>query len=135
MNVLLEKENRNCAGKNNSGYKDGVFGEHTTFSNYFKQGAPKKAQYVIDEAGNSLYGSTALCWALAAFSVSSSFTQSVGLFGRGLSPSQNRYLHTGQHKHRINAHRHPCLKWDPNPRSQCLSGRRQFIPQTARPLL
>jgi hypothetical protein len=36
--------------------------------------------------------------------------------------------------HRINAHRHPCFKWDLNPRSQCLSGRRQFIPYTARPL-
>jgi hypothetical protein len=34
--------------------------------------------------------------------------------------------HTGQHKHRINAHRHPCLKWDSNPRSQCLSGRRPW---------
>jgi hypothetical protein len=44
-------------------------------------------------------GSKALCWALAAFSVSSSFTQSVGLLGRGISPTQGRYLHTGQHKH------------------------------------
>jgi hypothetical protein len=42
--------------------------------------------------------------------------------------------HTGQHKHRINAHRHPRLKWDSNKRSQCLSGRRRFMPQTARPL-
>jgi hypothetical protein len=33
----------------------------------------------------STYGSTALCWALAAFSVSWSFTQSVGLLGRGES--------------------------------------------------
>jgi hypothetical protein len=32
--------------------------------------------------------------------------QSVGLFGRGISPSQGHYLHTGQHKHRINANRH-----------------------------
>jgi hypothetical protein len=32
------------------------------------------------------------------------FTQSVGLLGRVTSPSQLRYLHTGQHKHRINAH-------------------------------
>jgi hypothetical protein len=32
------------------------------------------------------------------------FTQSVGLLGRGISPSQGRYLHTGEHKHRINAH-------------------------------
>jgi hypothetical protein len=44
-----------------------------------------------------------------------------------ISPSQGRYLHTGQHKHRINAHRHPCLKWDSNPRFQSSSERRQFI--------
>jgi hypothetical protein len=31
------------------------------------------------------------------------FTQTVGLFGRVISPSQGRYLYTGQHKHRINA--------------------------------
>jgi hypothetical protein len=38
------------------------------------------------------------------------YTQSVGLLGRRISPSQGRYQHTEQHKHRINAHRHPCLK-------------------------
>jgi hypothetical protein len=59
------------------------------------------------------------------------FTQSIGLLGRGISPLQGRYLHTGQHKHRINAHRYPCLEWDSNSRSQCLSERRQFM---ARPL-
>jgi hypothetical protein len=32
------------------------------------------------------------------------FSQIVGLFGRVISPSQGRYLKTGQHKHRINAH-------------------------------
>jgi hypothetical protein len=32
------------------------------------------------------------------------FTQSVGLLGRGISPSQGNYLYTGQHKHRINSH-------------------------------
>jgi hypothetical protein len=26
------------------------------------------------------------------------YAQSVGLFGRGISPSQGRYLHTNQHK-------------------------------------
>jgi hypothetical protein len=83
----------------------------------------------------SIYGSTALRWISAAFSVSWSFPQSVGLLGRGISPSQGRYLHTEQHKHRINAHIHPCLEWNSNPRSQCLSVRRRFIPQTARPLL
>jgi hypothetical protein len=31
-------------------------------------------------------------------------TKEVGLLGRVISPSQGRYLHTGQHKHRINAH-------------------------------
>jgi hypothetical protein len=34
----------------------------------------------------------------------------------------------GQHRHKINAGRHPCLKWDWKPRTQCLSGRRSFLP-------
>jgi hypothetical protein len=42
-------------------------------------------------------------------------TQSVGLLRRGISLSQGRYLHTEQHKHRINAHRYPCLEWDSIP--------------------
>jgi hypothetical protein len=58
----------------------------------------------------SICGCTALCRALAAFSVSCPFTQPAKLLGRGISPSQGRYLHTEQHKHRINALRHPCLK-------------------------
>jgi hypothetical protein len=41
---------------------------------------------------------------------------------------------TGQHKHRIKAHRHPCLKWDLKQSSQCLSGRKQFMPKTTPPL-
>jgi hypothetical protein len=44
------------------------------------------------------YVSTALCWALAEFSVSLSYTQSVRLLGLGIIPSQGRYLHTEQHK-------------------------------------
>jgi hypothetical protein len=32
------------------------------------------------------------------------FTETVGLLGRGISLSQGRYRHTGQHKHRIKAH-------------------------------
>jgi hypothetical protein len=32
------------------------------------------------------------------------FWQTVGILGRVISPSQGHYLHTGQHKHRINAH-------------------------------
>jgi hypothetical protein len=36
---------------------------------------------------------------MAAFLVSFLYsTQSVGLLGRGISPSQGRYLHTGKHK-------------------------------------
>jgi hypothetical protein len=31
------------------------------------------------------------------------YTQSVGLLGRGISPSQGRNLYTEQHKYRINA--------------------------------
>jgi hypothetical protein len=52
------------------------------------------------------------------FSYAFFFTQTVGLVGRVMSPSQGRYLHTGQHKHRINAHTHPRLEWGSNPRSQ-----------------
>jgi hypothetical protein len=60
---------------------------------------------------------------LGRYSLSSSYTQSAGLLGRGIIPSQGRYLHAEQRTHRINAHRHPCLEWDLNPRSQCSSGR------------
>jgi hypothetical protein len=41
-------------------------------------------------------------WPLFSFVIF--FTQSVGLLGRGISPPQGRYLHTEQHKHRINTH-------------------------------
>jgi hypothetical protein len=44
------------------------------------------------------YGPTALCWALAAFSLSWSYIQSVGPLKRGISPSQGLYLHEEQHK-------------------------------------
>jgi hypothetical protein len=40
-------------------------------------------------------------WALAPFSVSWSFTQSVGFLGPRISLSLGHYLHTGQHKHNI----------------------------------
>jgi hypothetical protein len=49
--------------------------------------------------------------------------QSTELLGRGISPSQGRYLH----KHRINADKHPCLEWDSNPRSQRSREQRHFI--------
>jgi hypothetical protein len=45
------------------------------------------------------YGSTTLCWALAIYSVSWSYTQTVGLLEWGIRQSQGRYLHTAQHKH------------------------------------
>jgi hypothetical protein len=52
-------------------------------------------------SGLSIRGSTALCWTLAAFSVYESYTHSVGHLGRGISPTQGRYVHTEQHKHRL----------------------------------
>jgi hypothetical protein len=46
---------------------------------------------------------------LGSFPVPSSYTQSVGLLGRGISPSQGLYLYTEQHKYKINTHRHPSV--------------------------
>jgi hypothetical protein len=46
-------------------------------------------------------------------------SQSVGLLGRG-SGRRRAAIYTGQHKHRINPDRHPCLECDSNPWPQCL---------------
>jgi hypothetical protein len=43
---------------------------------------------VINDDNNNYYGSTALCWAFTAFFSFLIYTQSVGLFGLGISPSQ-----------------------------------------------
>jgi hypothetical protein len=59
------------------------------------------------------------------------YTQSVGLLGRVIGPSEGPYLNTGQDKHRINEHtqtKHTCPKWDSNPRSQRPSEGRKFMP-------
>jgi hypothetical protein len=71
----------------------------------------------------SIYGCTVLV-DLGHFFSFLIYTQSVGLLGWGISPSQDRYLQTEQHKHKINAQRHPHLEWDSNPRSQPSSGRK-----------
>jgi hypothetical protein len=39
-----------------------------------------------------------------SYQLSNYFSQMVGLPERVISPSQGRYLHTGQRQHRINAH-------------------------------
>jgi hypothetical protein len=39
------------------------------------------------------------------------FSQTVGLLGRVISPPQGRYLNTGQHKHKINAHQ-TSMPWE-----------------------
>jgi hypothetical protein len=74
----------------------------------------------------SIYGSTDLCRTLAAFQFLNLFTQSVGLHGRG-SARRKAATCAQYNTNRIKAHWHPCLEWDSNPRSQCLSGRRQFM--------
>jgi hypothetical protein len=81
----------------------------------------------------SIYGSTALVGLGRFFSFL--ILHTVGrTFWTGVRPSEGRYLHTGPQEHRINEHRHPCLECDSNPWSQCSSGWRRFMPQTARPL-
>jgi hypothetical protein len=46
----------------------------------------------------------------------------------GKSSSREAATYTQNNTNRINAYRHPCLVWDSNPRSQCSSGRRRFMP-------
>jgi hypothetical protein len=46
------------------------------------------------------------------FSVSWSYTQSVGLIGCGISPTKGLYLHTGLYNHRINAYVVPRLGFE-----------------------
>jgi hypothetical protein len=50
-----------------------------------------------------IYVSTAMVGLRHFFSFLT-YTQSVGLLVRVIRPSQDSYLHTEQHKHRINAH-------------------------------
>jgi hypothetical protein len=56
------------------------------------------------------------------------FIQTVGLLGRVISSSHMPLLKHGttktQNKH---IKKYPCLEWDSNPRSQCSSGKTQFI--------
>jgi hypothetical protein len=42
-------------------------------------------------------------WPLFSFLI---LTQTAGLLGRGISPSQGLYINTGQHKHRLHTHTH-----------------------------
>jgi hypothetical protein len=75
-----------------------------------------------------IYGFTVLLLDLGRFfSFFSNLTVGRTPWG-GISPTQGHYLHTEQHQYIINASRHLCLGWDWNPRSQCSSGRRQFMP-------
>jgi hypothetical protein len=60
------------------------------------------------------------------FSVSWSYTQSVGHLGGG-SARRKASVYTQNNTNRINAQRHPCLEWDSNPRAQRSSERRQFM--------
>jgi hypothetical protein len=46
------------------------------------------------------------------------YTQSVGFLGRGISPSQVRYLNTWEQTQNKRTHKHSYLEWDYNPRSQ-----------------
>jgi hypothetical protein len=57
-------------------------------------------------------------------------THSVGLLELGISPSQCRYVHTGQHKHRTNAHKYPCLKRDRTHDPSARAGEDSWCPRT-----
>jgi hypothetical protein len=51
---------------------------------------------IINNNNYNNNGSTAHCWAFAAFSVFF-YTQLVGLFGQRISPSQGCHPHRGNH--------------------------------------
>jgi hypothetical protein len=59
--------------------------------------------------------------------ICASHTQPVDTLDEWSTLSQGRCLHR-QHRHRRNDERHPCLKWNSNPWSQCSSSRRHFMP-------
>jgi hypothetical protein len=96
----------------------------------FKYAAAMRIRF--PSSSSSSYGFAAIIGSWPLFQFIDPYTQLVGLLGRGIGTSQGLYLHKAQRKHRIrvNTHRHPCLEWDSNPRSHCLRGRRQFMPQT-----
>jgi hypothetical protein len=90
----------------------------------------KSGEHNVSETGSiylSIFPSLfSLCepWSFFSFLIS---TESVGLLGRRISPSQGCYLNTGQCKrqNKRTQYRHACFEWDSNPRSQCLRGRSQ----------
>jgi hypothetical protein len=82
----------------------------------------------------SIYGSTDLSWALAHFSVSIFFTVGRTPWMGDQPVTRPLPACTGQHKHRINAHRHPPTQVGFEPTIPVFGGRRQFMPKTTRPL-
>jgi hypothetical protein len=74
----------------------------------------------------SVYIHSALYWALA--SSSDFFAQRVGLLGRSQPVARPLPTHKTTQTQNKRTPRHPCLEWDSNPRSQCLSERRLFMP-------
>jgi hypothetical protein len=76
---------------------------------------------------------TSTLWALQSmmnlglcFTVSQSYTQSLGLPGWGIRPLLGRYLHRTTQA--LNKCQYACLEWDSNLRPHRLSGRKQFMP-------
>jgi hypothetical protein len=75
------------------------------------------------------FGSTPLCWALAAF-ISFLILYTVGRTPWTVNQPVSRPLptyRTTQTQNKRTQYRHLCLEWDSNPRSQRSSERRQFM--------
>jgi hypothetical protein len=70
-----------------------------------------------------IYGSAALCWTVAAFSVPNLFAQFVGFLGWGMSLLQGHCLNTGYHKQNKRAQTSMPQVWDLNPRSSVWAGK------------
>jgi hypothetical protein len=87
---------------------------------------PQKLSLTLPTSGGRSVGIVRSRTQVTEFSFVQFHTQLVVL-GQWITTSHGLCVHTGYYKYRINAHGHPCVKWNSNPQRQCLSDRRQFI--------
>jgi hypothetical protein len=90
---------------------------------------PATLKIIITGFHSFINASTAFCWALASPSVPQSLYTDYRTPWMSDQPvARPLPTHRTTQTQNKRTHRHPCLEWDSNPRSQRSSGRRQFMP-------